>query len=187
MRPLQHGDLVYLSGRTPVYADGSRVNGKVGSDLTLEQGYEGARQAAVNLLNELKEFIGDLDRVTQVIKLLCMVKHRRGFLPDLRGIRRGVRPAVRALRRTRPPCPFRRGHRLPRGKCLHRDRDGCSHRIGPRSVAKPGGGRPRRRMLPLNPRSGRLDLQPPLRPCAGALDLAMRSSNGSDSVPSRKR
>ena len=76
---LQHGDLVYLSGRTPVYADGSRVNGKVGSDLTLEQGYEGARQAGVNLLNELKEFIGDLDRVTQVIKLLCMVNTAEGF------------------------------------------------------------------------------------------------------------
>ena len=80
---LQHGDLVYLSGRTPVYADGGRVNGKVGSDLTLEQGYEGARQAGVNLLNELREFIGDLDRVTQVIKLLCMVNTAEGFLPDL--------------------------------------------------------------------------------------------------------
>lgn len=76
---LKHGDLVYLSGRTPVYPDGTRVIGKVGSDLTLEEGYEGARQTAVNLLGELKELIGDLDRVTQVIKLLCMVNTADGF------------------------------------------------------------------------------------------------------------
>ena len=76
---LKHGDLVYLSGRTPVYPDGTRVTGKVGSDLTLEEGYEGARQTAVNLLGELKEFIGDLDRVTQVVKLLCMVNTAEGF------------------------------------------------------------------------------------------------------------
>ena len=76
---LKHGDLVYLSGRTPVYPDGTRVNGKVGNDLTLEEGYQGARQTAVNLLGELKEFIGDLDKVTQVIKLLCMVNTAEGF------------------------------------------------------------------------------------------------------------
>ena len=76
---LKHGDLVYLSGRTPVYPDGTRVNGKVGSDLTLAEGYQGARQTAVNLLGELKEFIGDLDKVTQVIKLLCMVNTAEGF------------------------------------------------------------------------------------------------------------
>ena len=76
---LKHGDLVYLSGRTPVYPDGTRVNGKVGSDLTLEEGYQGARQTAVNLLGELKEFIGDLDKVTQVIKILCMVNTAEGF------------------------------------------------------------------------------------------------------------
>ena len=76
---LKHGDLVYLSGRTPVYSDGTRLNGKVGSDLTLAEGYQGARQTAVNLLGELKEFIGDLDKVTQVIKLLCMVNTAEGF------------------------------------------------------------------------------------------------------------
>ena len=76
---LQHGDLVYLSGRTPVYPDGTRTDGKVGSDLSLEEGYQAARQTAVNLLGELKEFIGDLDRVTQVIKLLCMVNSADGF------------------------------------------------------------------------------------------------------------
>ncbi len=76
---LQHGDLVYLSGRTPVYPDGSRLTGRVGSDLTLQQGYQGARQTAVNLLGELKEFIGDLDNVTQVVKLLCVVNTADGF------------------------------------------------------------------------------------------------------------
>jgi len=77
---VKHGDLVYLSGKTPVYSDGKpRQKGKIGSDLTLEEGYEGARQTAVNLLGALKDCIGDLDQVTQVVKLLCMVNTADGF------------------------------------------------------------------------------------------------------------
>ena len=77
---VRHGDLVYLSGKTPVYSDGKpRKKGKIGSDLTVEDGYEGARQTAVNLLGALKDCIGDLDKVTQVVRLLCMVNAAEGF------------------------------------------------------------------------------------------------------------
>ena len=47
--------------------------GKLGSDLTIEQGYDCARQTMLNLLSSLKGEIGDLDRVKRVVKLLCMI------------------------------------------------------------------------------------------------------------------
>ncbi len=47
--------------------------GKLGADLTVEQGEEAARITMLNLLGSLKARIGELDRVTRVVKLLCMV------------------------------------------------------------------------------------------------------------------
>ena len=67
------GNLIFLSGHGPVKADGTLITGKVGPDLTLEQGYQAARQVALALLASLKAEIGDLDRVKRVIKLLGMV------------------------------------------------------------------------------------------------------------------
>jgi enamine deaminase RidA (YjgF/YER057c/UK114 family) len=54
-------------------ADGSRVEGKLGGDLSIEEGYEAAKLTALNLLGSLRDQIGDLDRVNRVVKLLCMV------------------------------------------------------------------------------------------------------------------
>ena len=74
------GNLVYTSGFD------CRVNGvllhegKLGSDLTIEQGYEAARQVMINALTVLKEHIGDLDRVKQVVKLLAFVNSADGFV-----------------------------------------------------------------------------------------------------------
>ena len=75
----QVGNTVYVSGSTASYPDGRRVTGKVGRDVTVEEAYEGAKQAAVNLLAGVKECVGDLDRVTQVVKLLCMVNNAEDF------------------------------------------------------------------------------------------------------------
>ena len=47
--------------------------GKLGSDLTIEQGYDCARQTMLNLLATLKNELGDLDKIKRVVKLLCMV------------------------------------------------------------------------------------------------------------------
>ena len=73
------GNLVFLSGHGPHKADGSLITGKVGSDLTTEQGYEAARRIAIGLLGSLKAAIGDLDKVKQVVKLLGLVNCRPDF------------------------------------------------------------------------------------------------------------
>ena len=67
------GNLVFLSGHGPVREDGSQITGKLGSDLSVEEGYEAAKRVAIGLLGSLKGLIGDLDNVTRIIKLLGMV------------------------------------------------------------------------------------------------------------------
>ena len=68
------GNLVFLSGHGAGLPEGGFLHlGKLGSDLTIEQGYDCARQTMLNLLASLKEGIGDLDKVKRVVKLLCMV------------------------------------------------------------------------------------------------------------------
>jgi enamine deaminase RidA (YjgF/YER057c/UK114 family) len=66
------GNLVFLSGHGPLEKD-RLVTGKVGSDLTVEEGYQAARLTAIGLLGSLKALIGDLERVRRIVKLLGMV------------------------------------------------------------------------------------------------------------------
>jgi enamine deaminase RidA (YjgF/YER057c/UK114 family) len=67
------GNLVFLSGHGPM-RDGKPIFvGKVGIDLSLQQGQEAARLTMLNLLATLKSAIGELDRVNRVVKLLGMV------------------------------------------------------------------------------------------------------------------
>ena len=70
---LANVNLVYLAGHVARRQDGSLIAGKLGADLDIDQGYEAARLTALNLLGSLKQQVGDLDRVTRVVKLLCMV------------------------------------------------------------------------------------------------------------------
>lgn len=74
------GNLVYLSGHGPLRNDGTTITGKVGTDLTLEEGYEAARRVAVGLLGSLKAEIGNLDKVRRVVKLLGMVNCTPDFI-----------------------------------------------------------------------------------------------------------
>ena len=68
------GNLVYTAGHGAGLPGGGFLHlGKLGSDLTIEQGYDCARQTMLNLLASLKEELGDLDKVKRVVKLLCMV------------------------------------------------------------------------------------------------------------------
>ena len=68
------GNLVYLAGHGPGVPEGGFLHvGKLGSDLSIEQGYDCARQTMINLLTSLKNEIGDLDKVKRVVKLLCMI------------------------------------------------------------------------------------------------------------------
>ena len=74
------GSLIFLSGHGPVNADGRlSVCGRLGEDLSLEQGYEAARLTALALLASLKREIVDLDRLTRVVKLLGMVRCTADF------------------------------------------------------------------------------------------------------------
>jgi enamine deaminase RidA (YjgF/YER057c/UK114 family) len=66
---VQVGDLLYLSGTT-CYKDGKVLyTGRVGAELTVEEGYLAARQTALNLLSVIKATLGDLERVERVVKL----------------------------------------------------------------------------------------------------------------------
>ena len=74
------GNLLYLSGLGPsAREDGTTPSGKVGADMTTEEGYEAARLTGINILARIKGEIGDLDRVTRVVKLLTMVNSAPDF------------------------------------------------------------------------------------------------------------
>lgn len=75
----QVGNVVYTSGNDCRINGTLMLTGKVGSDLTVEQGYAAARQVAVNLLAVLKEHLGELDRIKQVVKMLAFVNSAPGF------------------------------------------------------------------------------------------------------------
>ncbi len=73
VRAVRTGNLLFLSGAGPRKPDGSYVLGKVGRDLSVEQAYEAARIAGMNLLAVLRQELGSLDRVRRIVKALGMV------------------------------------------------------------------------------------------------------------------
>ncbi|MGE5545077.1 MAG: RidA family protein [Bacillota bacterium] len=73
------GNLVFVSGQFPMKDGKLMVEGVLGDDVSIEAGYEGARQAAINCLGILKSLVGDLDRVEQVVKLTGFVQSASGF------------------------------------------------------------------------------------------------------------
>jgi len=70
---VQTGNLLYLSGKGPLKTEGGATTGKLGKDVTLEQGYQDARSVGLIMLAVLQKELGDLDRVKRVVKLLGMV------------------------------------------------------------------------------------------------------------------
>lgn len=73
------GSLLYFSG-AGAFIDGKpAVFGKVGAELTEQEGYEAARLAGLNLLSQLKNELGDLDRVKCFVKLLAFVASAPDF------------------------------------------------------------------------------------------------------------
>ena len=73
------GNLVYLSGHGPNRGGKLDWVGKVGRELTEEQGYQAARATAINLLGTLKLAAGGLDRVRSLVKVLGMVNCTEDF------------------------------------------------------------------------------------------------------------
>ena len=82
--PIQN--LLYLSGTTPRKDARPHLPGVVGKDLSLEQGYEAARYAAVAALSVLKYALGDLDRVQQLVHMTGFVNSAPGFADQPRVI-----------------------------------------------------------------------------------------------------
>ncbi len=75
------GNRAYISGHGPLTADGSLASplGKVGAEVSLEQGYQAARLTALSILSDLKRTLGDLDRVTAWLRVFGMVNSAPGF------------------------------------------------------------------------------------------------------------
>ncbi len=73
------GDLLFISGHGPAPADGVKVAGKLGRDLTAEEGYQAARQTGLGILATLRQTLGTLDRVERVVKVLGLVNATPDF------------------------------------------------------------------------------------------------------------
>lgn len=73
------GGLVYVSGHVSVRHDGTRVTGRVGADLSIEQGKAAARQAGLAILSTLRHTLGSLDAVSRVVRMFGMVNASPDF------------------------------------------------------------------------------------------------------------
>ena len=75
------GDRAYVSGHIPLAPDGSVAGpfGKVGADISEEEGYEAARLTALSILGDLERTLGDLDRVGAWLRVFGMVNSAPGF------------------------------------------------------------------------------------------------------------
>ena len=75
---LVQDDIVYVSGHGPVNGD-EMVIGKVGGNLSIEDGQRAARMTALSILATLQAELGDLDRIAQIVKVFGMVNVAPGF------------------------------------------------------------------------------------------------------------
>lgn len=81
VKAVKTGNLVFLAGHVPAHPDGTPFTGRLGQDLTIEQGYDAARQATISMLSTLKAELGNLDRVRRVVKVTGFVNSTPEF-PD---------------------------------------------------------------------------------------------------------
>jgi enamine deaminase RidA (YjgF/YER057c/UK114 family) len=79
VKAVRTGNLIFLSGHGPTFADNTNITGKVGKYLTIEQGAAAARQTGIALLSTLKGEIGDLNKVKRIVKVLGMVNCTENF------------------------------------------------------------------------------------------------------------
>ena len=77
---VQVGNLLFLSGKGPLTSGGNYIEGKLGGDLTIEEGYTAARVSAVNQLAVLKSYIGDLRKIKRIVKVNGFVNCVNSFV-----------------------------------------------------------------------------------------------------------
>ena len=73
------GNTIWVSGHGPLLPDKTLLVGRVGDQVDQQAGYDAARQTGLAILSTLREFLGSLDRIQRVIKLLGMVNCTADF------------------------------------------------------------------------------------------------------------
>ena len=76
---VQVGNILYVSGHGPLKTDGKLIEGRVGADLTLDQGKAAARVVGLAILSTVRHTLGSLDKVQRLIKTLGMVNSTEAF------------------------------------------------------------------------------------------------------------
>ncbi len=76
---IRSGTLIFLSGKISKDQNGELIKGKLGKDLTVEQGYEAAKNCGISILSTLKEELGDLNKVVRIVKVTGYVNSDPNF------------------------------------------------------------------------------------------------------------
>jgi enamine deaminase RidA (YjgF/YER057c/UK114 family) len=76
---VRSGNLLFLAGEGPARPDGTMITGRVGKDLTVDQGYDAAKLVGINMLATVKDALGDLKKVKRVVKVLGLVQCAEDF------------------------------------------------------------------------------------------------------------
>jgi enamine deaminase RidA (YjgF/YER057c/UK114 family) len=77
---VRSGNLLFVAGHGPIRHDATGMTrGKLGRDLSVEEGYQVAREVGLNLLATVRAHLGSLDRVKRIVKVLGMVRSAEGF------------------------------------------------------------------------------------------------------------
>jgi len=96
---VRSGNLLFVSGHGPALLKDGKIEyirGKLGKDLTVEQGYNAAKQVMLNILQSIKGIIGDLDKVRRIVKVLGFVNCTEDF-PDQPRVINGASDLLVAL------------------------------------------------------------------------------------------
>ena len=72
-------NLLFISGQISIDASGKLIKGKVGKDLTIEQGYEAAKMCALSILSQAKKNLKDLEKIKGCVKLVGFVNSEDNF------------------------------------------------------------------------------------------------------------
>ncbi|GHO66960.1 LysR family transcriptional regulator [Ktedonobacter sp. SOSP1-52] len=83
---VQVGKLIFASGQTPTVAGKLTIQGKLGREVSIEQGQEAARLAVLNCLAEVRGLTGSLDAIVRIVKLNGYVASAEGFTEQPRVI-----------------------------------------------------------------------------------------------------
>ena len=76
---VQVGNFIYTSGQIPLVNGELKFKGKVGKELTMEEGYEAAKICALNCLGVAKSLLGSLDKIERIVKVTGFVNSAPGF------------------------------------------------------------------------------------------------------------